>query len=106
MGLYGLKTEKQARATLGETGHQGQVFYNLSPVCFVTKHKTIKHFQRLLCVLKVPQVQRAYELLCDGYSAAPSTPPPPTAMSLQPPGFYFPWRKMKVSPRLPFLLYD
>lgn len=76
MCLYGLKTEKQATATLGEIGHQGQVFYNLSPVCFVTKHKTIKHFQRLLCVLKVPQVQRAYELLCNGYSAAPSTPPP------------------------------
>lgn len=74
MGLYGLKTEKQATATLGETGHQGEVFYNLSPVCFVTKHKTIKHFQRLLCVLKVPHVKRGYELLCDEYSAAP--PPP------------------------------
>lgn len=76
MCLYGLKTEKQATATLGEIGHQDQVFYNLSPVSFVTKYKSIKHFQRLLCVLKVPQVQRAYELLCDGYSAAPSTPPP------------------------------
>lgn len=78
------------------------VFYNLSPVCFVTKHKTIKHFQRLLCVLKVPHVKRGYELLCDEYSAAPPLP----AMSLQLPGFYFPWRKMKVSSRLPFLLYD
>lgn len=102
MGLYGLKTERQATTTLGETGHQGEVFYNLSPVCFVTKHKTIKHFQRLLCVLKVPHVKRGYELLCDEYSAAPPLP----AMSLQLPGFYFPWRKMKVSSRLPFLLYD
>lgn len=54
MCLYGLKTEKQATATLGEIGHQDQVFYNLSPVSFVTKYKSIKTLSKTPLCFKSP----------------------------------------------------